>query len=168
MGYRKFALTRRKNGERKRLQNGIVKTIKGRPPKNQKYIRLKQSSPEKAVNSLTGIQSVITLPENWTLHCIGTPVTEIKVCKVGTQTISTGNVGCYITMMLVIESDCNWILSVHGRQITSSRCSAIRQFPQFILKDIVNIVLQSLDKLSVCPAHPDERFVLMAREKKSY
>ena len=36
MGNRKFRLTKRKNSERKRLKSRMLKTIKGRPSKQQK------------------------------------------------------------------------------------------------------------------------------------
>ena len=44
MGNRKFRLTKRKNSERKRLKSRMLKTIKGRPSKQQKKYR-KRSVP---------------------------------------------------------------------------------------------------------------------------
>ena len=69
-------------------------------------------------------------------------------------------------LTFVIKGDRSWILNVHGRPVT--QCSAISHFPQFVTPENVNDQLQCLDRLKVCAAHPDERFLQMAKEKKSF
>ena len=68
---------------------------------------------------------------------------------------------------MVIKSDCRWLLTVHGRNVTPTQCSAISRLPQTVTPENVNSILQYLDKLAVCPGHPEQRFIQMAKEKKS-
>ena len=69
-------------------------------------------------------------------------------------------------LTFVIKGDRSWILNVHGRPVT--QCSVISHFPQLVTPENVNDQLQCLDRLKVCAAHPDERFLQMAKEKKSF
>ena len=73
-----------------------------------------------------------------------------------------------VILTFVVKSDRSWTLSVHGRPVTPSQCSAISHFSRFVTPENVNDLLQYLDKLSVCPAHPDQQFIQMAKEKKSF
>ena len=73
-----------------------------------------------------------------------------------------------VILTFVVKSDHSWTLSVHGRPVTPSQCSAISHFSRFVTPENVNDLLQYLDKLSVCPAHPDQQFIQMAKEKKSF
>ena len=73
-----------------------------------------------------------------------------------------------VILTFVVKSDRSWTLSVHGRPVTPSQCSAISHFSWFVTPENVNDLLQYLDKLSVCPTHPDQQFIQMAKEKKSF
>ncbi|XP_064389914.1 uncharacterized protein LOC135337575 [Halichondria panicea] len=95
------------------------------------------------------------------------PVSELKLCKVGERTRSCGIDGAVI-LTFTIKSDCCWTLNVHGKCVTPSNCSAIKHFSQSVTVDNVNEMLCCLDKLKVCPAHPEERFVRMAKDKKGF
>ena len=65
-----------------------------------------------------------------------------------------------------IGMDYKWSLIVNGVNITSN-CAAVQHLPQpFRPDEDINSVLVFLDKLSICPGHPEDRFVRMMKEKK--
>ncbi len=94
------------------------------------------------------------------------PVSEIKLCKVGERTRSCDGA---VILTFTVKSDRCWTLNVHGNCVTPSNCSAIKHFSQLVTTvDSLNEMLCCLDKLNVCPAHPEERFVQMAKAKKGF
>lgn len=119
------------------------------------------------VPSLTDIQSHLVLPSgNWTDQS-KSPVSELKICKLGEHTRSCGVDGVVI-LTLVVKGDTSWTLNAHGKCLSPSTCSAISHFSRFVTPENVNDILQRLDKLMVCPGHPEERFVQMLKEKKTF
>ena len=88
-------------------------------------------------------------------------MTELTLCKLGERTRPCAMDGVVILTFI----DRSWTLSVHGRPVTPSCCSAISHFARVVTPENVNDLLQYLDKLSVCPAHPDQQFIQMAKEK---
>ena len=116
--------------------------------------------------TLRKVQSELILPSSKWTNQTNDPQTELKLCKLGERTASSSVEGVVI-LTLVIKSDCYWVLNVHGRNVTSSQCSAISHFPLIVMPENVNSILQDLDTLAVCPGHPDQHLVQMAKEKKS-
>ena len=53
----------------------------------------------------------------------------------------------------------SWKLSVHGHEVQPTTCPAI-------LELAAHQQLSLLDKLTVCPGHPDRHFVSMAKDRK--
>ena len=103
------------------------------------------------VPPLTDIQSHLVLPSgNWTDQS-KSPVSELKICKLGEHTRSCGVNGVVI-LTFVVKGDTRWTLNVHGRCLSPSTCSAISRFSQFVTPENVNDILQCLDRLMVCRA----------------
>lgn len=117
------------------------------------------------VPSIADIRSRLILPSSKWTDQSKSPLTEIKLCKLGDRTRPSGVDGV-VVLTFVIKGDRSWTLNVHGRPVT--QCSAITHFSQLVTPENVNDQLQCLDRLRVCPAHPDERFLQMAKEKKSF
>ena len=91
-------------------------------------------------------------------------VNELKLCKMADRT-QHGDVAIIIT--LVVKDDLSWTLHVHDRCIQPLQCTVLKHFPTIATPSKLNEMLQHIDRLSVCPGHPDEHFIQMAKQKKS-
>ena len=111
--------------------------------------------------SLADIQSSLIMPSHTWTNQSKSPVAEIKLCKLGERTRSCGIDGAVI-LTFTVKSDRCWTFNVHGKCLAPSQCSAIKH--QLVTTDNVNDMLRCLDTLNVCPAHPKERFVQMAKD----
>ena len=112
------------------------------------------------------MHSELSLPSSKWVDQTTDPSIEIKVGKLGNHITSSGK-EIVVILTFIVKCDQSWSLSVHRKDITSSRCPAIDFITGLVATLNINEILQHLDKLSVCPAHPDSRFVEMARERKS-
>ena len=115
--------------------------------------------------SVNYLYSRLVLPSSIWRDQSMSPLTQIKLCKLGDCTRPSGINGV-VMLTFIINGDGSWSLNVHGRPVT--QCSAISHFSQLVTPENVNDRLQCLDKLRVCPAHPDQWFLQMAMEKKSF
>lgn len=98
------------------------------------------------------------IPKKWTSL---SDSTGLKLCKMAEQS----NGAVVVSITLFIKSNLSWTLQVCDRHVT--QCTAIEHLPSFVTPQNVNELLQHIDRLSICPGHPDEHFVEMAKKKKT-
>ena len=85
------------------------------------------------------------------------------IYKVQEQSSSTQPI--VISHYLTINSDLSWSLSIYGQLVTSSQCSALVGSPDKVNCNELCDFLCKLNRLTICPGHPDEHFVRMAATK---
>lgn len=91
---------------------------------------------------------------------------SVIICKLSSQ-FSSDRHSLSVTYCLMINSNLSWTLSVHGMKIDAH----VRPFLSTIStklskKSYVQQLLSLLDNSMVCPGHPDEQFMEMAKAKK--
>lgn len=118
------------------------------------------------VPTLNDVHSKLALPSKKWVDQTTDPSIAIKLGKLGEHTTSSES-EMVVVLSFVVKRDKSWSLSVHGSDVTISQCPVIDCFTHLVASLSINELLQHLDKLSVCPAHPDIRFIEMAKEKKS-
>lgn len=106
------------------------------------------------------------LPSSKWVNQTSDPSVELKICKLGERTRPTATESVVI-LTFIVKHDKSWSLCVHGTDVTISRCPAIGFLVPLVDSLSINELLQKLDKLSVCPGHPDKHFMEMAMEKES-
>ena len=104
------------------------------------------------------------LPSNKWVNQTSDSSMELKICKLGECTRATATESA-VVLTFIVKHDKSWSLHVHGTEVTVSRCPAIGFLMTLVDSLSINELLQKLDKLSVCPGHPDEHFMEMAMEK---
>ena len=87
---------------------------------------------------------------------------ELRLCKLGEHDHKMA-----IVLSLVIKGDFTWSLNVHGVDVDGKRCPPISKFPNPLWPADVNQFIEHLDKLTVCPDHPDSHFIEFAMAKKN-
>ena len=73
-----------------------------------------------------------------------------------------------IDLSLVVKEDFAWSLTVHGVDVDGKRCPSISKFSNPLLPVNVNQFIECLDKLAICPGHPDSHFVEFAKAKRKF
>ena len=73
-----------------------------------------------------------------------------------------------IDLSLVVKEDFTWSLTVHGVDVDGKRCPSISKFSNPLLPVNVNQFIECLDKLAICPGHPDSHFVEFAMAKRKF
>ena len=107
---------------------------------------------------------MITLPSPaWSIQSPGSS-DRIIIFKVQDQSSSVQPL--VITHSLTIESNFTWKLSVHGHEIQAIMCPAISKMPAHLKAIDLHQFLVLLDKLTICPGHPDHHLISMAKHKK--
>ena len=107
---------------------------------------------------------MITLPSPaWSIQSPGSS-DRIIIFKVQDQSSSVQPL--VITHSLTIESNFTWKLSVHGHEIQPIMCPAISKMPAHLKAIDLHQFLVLLDKLTICPGHPDHHLISMAKHKK--
>lgn len=71
-----------------------------------------------------------------------------------------------VTHSATVCDDLSWKAFVHGYQLDISRCQPISSIPTVLSPHHLQLLLNILDRSTVCPGHPDERFVTMAKVRK--
>ena len=85
---------------------------------------------------------------------------ELRLCKLGEHDHKMA-----IVLSLVIKGDFTWSPNVHGVDIDGKR-PPISKFSNPLWPADVNQFIEHLDKLTVCPGHPDSHFIEFAMAKK--
>lgn len=157
---RKFHLSSRKCAERKcqakKIADGTNR--RGRPCK-KKYERI--SSEKKSCFTLnTFTKEHLKLPTGWSY------IDSNDEGLVLTKVMSYSSQQPVITHCITIKRSGHWQLSVHAKELDTSKYDELKNFG--ILSDIetVNSLINVVDLFNVCPAHPDVIYVNMLKEKK--
>lgn len=91
-------------------------------------------------------------------------ITQIQLCKIEAQTsVSTPLV---ITHTLLVERDLSWNVFVHGHHINRTTSGLLSSIPSHIDSSTLLTLLSILDSASVCPGHPDSKFIEIAKKRK--
>ena len=86
--------------------------------------------------------------------------TELKLCKLGQHGHSN-----VVVLSIVIQSDFTWSLTVNGVAVDGERCPAISMFQNPLSDQDIKGLIERLDKLQVCPGHPDAHFIELGISK---
>ena len=113
--------------------------------------------------SLEDLKRGILASHAWSMQS-PTPLDRLIIIKVQEQPSSAQPL--VITHSVALESDFTWKLSVHGHEVQPATCPAISEFPAHLGVSALTQQLSLLDKLTVCPGHPDQHFVSMAKDRK--
>ena len=112
---------------------------------------------------VSGLQSLITnlvLPtKHWIIKNEVTPGAAI-------YKLSDNSSSLVVTHCVRIKDDLTWTLSVHGVDVCAQKCGLLLSIPKYLCQHSLVEFLNLLDRLKVCPGHPDERFVEMVEAKK--
>ena len=105
------------------------------------------------------------LPRNqWTIQ---NHLPDNVICKMSSR-FSSDQHSLSVTHCLTINSDLSWTLSVHGMKIDAHVCPLLSRISTTLnSKSSLQQLLSLLDNSMVCPGHPDEQFMEMARAKKA-
>ena len=99
---------------------------------------------------------------NWNFYSDGL---NMKLSKLASFP-SVSKLPLVITHCLTIKQDHTWELFVHGKCVDKT-CHTLSAAPKAIeSSDNIICLLQLIEGLNVCAGHPDEKFVILAKEKK--
>ena len=73
-----------------------------------------------------------------------------------------------IVLSLVVKEDFIWSVNVHGVDVDGKCCPSISQYSNPLLPVNVNQFIECLDKLNVCPGHPNSHFIEFAMAKRKF
>ena len=114
--------------------------------------------------TLQVIKDSLVLPQSW-IEKSTSPLDEVQFFKLNSQP-SSSKQSLAITHCLVILSDLTRSLFVHNHALTPNDCPLLTSIPKQLTPATVKSFVQLLDRLSVCPGHPDEKFVKFLQSKK--
>ena len=113
---------------------------------------------------LTYVLGDINLPSSqWIVQ--GQDRDYIAVCKVSDQPcLSTQSI--VVTHCIIIKDDMSWSLSVHGSNVNVQKCGVLSNMPRKMCSSSLQQLVSLLDICTVCPGHPDQKFIQMVESKK--
>ena len=117
------------------------------------------------VSALHSLHSTISLPSRAWSDQSPDRLNQICLCKIS-QFSNGGKLPLFLTHSLTVKADLSWSLYVNGQEVLPSNCTALVSFPSVLDHTSLSKLLTMLDKLQVCPGHPDTHFVRMLRAKK--
>ena len=122
-------------------------------------------SPVEPVSFSDIADSSLDLPsKQWVMQ--NHSLNNVIICKMSNQ-ISSDRQSLSVTHCLTISSDLSWTLSVHGMKIDASVCPLLNKISMKLSnKTSLQQLLSLLENSMVCPGHPDEQFIEMAKAKK--
>ena len=94
---------------------------------------------------------------------------QVKICKVMDKSHSSSltNPIPMVTRSLLVEADFTWSVTVPGKVIQRSVCSALDKFPQIVSNNTVfRNLLDAVFTLHTCVGNPEEQFVSLVRRRK--
>lgn len=110
---------------------------------------------------LANLQQINLPSPAWSLHASSDHVTFMKV-----QEQSTSSQPIVISHALKVYSDLSWSLSVHGHEVSKAACALVLKLTENSSVKEISSAISSLERLTVCPGHPDMHFVDMVTAKK--
>ena len=179
MGGRKFRLGRHpKNYERKRQAAKINRM--GRPGRRRrKQVDTPDITMESPVTrkptTIETLHHSLKLPgPQWTEQA-SEDMATIQICKIQSFSTSSSSLSTststpfqvpIVTHSVTIYEDRTWIAFVHGRQIDGNKSPPLSSIPNILDEKSLENLLSKMDQCTVCPGHPDNRFVEMALSKR--
>lgn len=178
MGRRKFRLGRHpKNYERKRQAAKI--NHMGRPSRRR---RRQVDTPDITAESPTPIQPTTIETLRHSLKLPGPQWSEqtsedtstIQICKIQSFSTSSSSSSSststpfqlpVVTHSVTVYEDRTWIAFVHGHQIDHKKSSLLSSIPNVLDEKSLENLLLKINQCTVCPGHPDDRFIQMASSK---
>ena len=105
--------------------------------------------------TLLSIHGTFKVPQGWFDHSVSN-LNFIRLCKVIDSSLSKHQ-PLVITHYLIIQSNHSWKVYVHDRDV--SECPALNSIPQQVNEASAVELLRLVDRLQVCPGHPENKFV---------
>ena len=96
------------------------------------------------------------------------PSDELKLFKLGEHTSYDSETELIVVLTPNVKSDYSWSLRECSTDVTFSHWPALSHFTSLKTSENVNEMLSYLDKLLICPGHPDRHFMKMAKERKNF
>ena len=104
-------------------------------------------------------QDVLQLPDSTWVNL--SSQSQVKICKVMDKSYSSSltNPIPMVTRSLLVEADFTWSVTVHGKVIQRSVCSALDKFPQIVSNNTVfRNLLDAVFTLHTCVGNPEEQW----------
>ena len=116
-------------------------------------------------NSPNEMVKAIQLPSQLWHYQANEPHGVARVRKIIGSSKST-NQPAVISHCLEINSNLTWSLFVHNRRVDNENCSALSSVPKCLDVTSLTRLLCMLEKMPVCPGHPEEQFLEMVAARK--
>ena len=123
-----------------------------------RYLPHDQPSTQSA--TILNIDHVLTsLPAQW--HLYRDSSDTLQFCKVQRDGIDSL---CTVTKSVVLDVvKSSWSVYVRGKRVPET-CKALSKFPGTVSSNLLQDIICTVDKSSVCPGNPDEKFVQLYRQ----
>lgn len=105
--------------------------------------------------SVDSLRSALHLPPHWAAQSVG-------LCKVEGR----HNCGSEVTRCITVESDFTWKVYAHGREIDPRSCSAINHISDKLDSMSLQLLVDTVDRCTVCPGNCEHQFVSLLEERK--
>ena len=124
------------------------------------------SSGEKCPSDLIKLHSsIVCLQPPW-IDQTTQPITKIALCIVSDQS-SGSKQPMKVTHSLTIHKDLTWEVFVLGHRVCGAG-SCLCHIPCHLSADSLSNLLRLLEKSTICPGNPDERFVELLSSRKGH
>ena len=103
----------------------------------------------------------VDLPCNWVRCSTDINSETLTLSKIMPSRPSKGSV---VTHTVTVNSDNSWMLHVLGKKLNISKYHSLKPF--WPIAGDVKLLLDAINKLHVCPGHPDDSFVVMLKDRE--
>ena len=148
----------------KNYEKHLVQKRVGRPAKKKLQISTPPTDSEASVTALSDLIDSPLPSDQWIIQ--NHLPDNVIICKVSSQ-YSSDRHSLSVTHCLTINRDLSWTLSVHGMKLDARMCPLLSKVStKLSKKSSLQQLLYLLENSIVCPGHPDEQFMEMAKAKK--
>lgn len=109
------------------------------------------------------MHNAIKLPQGWFDHTTTSNFNLIRLCKVVDRSSSQCQ-PLVITHTITVQRDLAWKVYVHDREV--SICPALSSMSPQLNETSVMELVKLVDRLGVCPGHPESKFVAFVESRK--
>ena len=123
-------------------------------------------SPPSSPCKLAELHTSIELSPGW-VNQTSNPENEIQLCRIS-RSPGSSKQPMVVSHCLCINSDLTWIAHVHGHNVSVANTvdSPLSSIPCKLDPKSLTSLFQIMDKCTVCPGNPEQRFLEMADSRK--